>query len=599
MVENHQDEISLSLYAWNSGKFIQHLQVFGFTLIAVSFLYLVAANWFMLPKFAQLAIPQGLLLLSAITSLFLTKNDALVQLFHSICGLMIGLSLAVIGQIYQTGADSYLLFLVWSVLLLPWLYRSNIGVFLLFCVVSQIALFLFFIQTFWGDENPNLFLISIHLFALVQFYFCLKYYPKLRYLFLLYFAILSVWNMVMFLHADKGFIYFVMAFIPLSISLIYFYKQHDQLCSALSALSLGITSTFMIIKWMTDLFRGSDISALFLIALIIFAWFALITFVLMKYIPKSRFNNIPLAGGAWIAGIVLAILMLGFWGNFSLIMGLIFVGFSAFLLKAQQGLFLRQLAYCLFVAGQVAVIFHTFELTEQILTIVILQIIFLMLSYFVRTHWFFLFVQILACYFAGVAFIWEGNDHFHWMNMVEYFSYLILLNYIFYLAMIWVKAVQPQEYQRSLILSVLFIIVFSMGFYTLFGKYELSRIESIPVLVFGLPILWFILFYFLRIQNQFNLIVTLILTILATALIYFGCFEIFICLAVLSWALSQQDKIVYACSLITFAVILWFLYYSLELTFLIKSFSIFISGIILLILTLCLIKFKNKQELNG
>ena len=107
MVENHQDEISLSLNAWNSGKFIQHLQVFGFTLIAVSFLYLVAANWFMLPKFAQLAIPQGLLLLSAITSLFLTKNDALVQSFHSICGLMIGLSLAVIRQIYQTGADSY------------------------------------------------------------------------------------------------------------------------------------------------------------------------------------------------------------------------------------------------------------------------------------------------------------------------------------------------------------------------------------------------------------------------------------------------------------------------------------------------------------
>ena len=92
-------------YPWNAESFIKHLQVFGFTLIAVSMLYLVAANWFMLPQNIQLAIPQLLLLFSAVCSLWLTKHDFLVQCLHSICGLMIGLSLAVIGQIYQTGAD--------------------------------------------------------------------------------------------------------------------------------------------------------------------------------------------------------------------------------------------------------------------------------------------------------------------------------------------------------------------------------------------------------------------------------------------------------------------------------------------------------------
>ncbi len=89
-------------YPWNAESFIKHLQVFGFTLIAVSMLYLVAANWFMLPQNIQLAIPQLLLLFSAVCSLWLTKHDFLVQCLHSICGLMIGLSLAVIGQIYQT-----------------------------------------------------------------------------------------------------------------------------------------------------------------------------------------------------------------------------------------------------------------------------------------------------------------------------------------------------------------------------------------------------------------------------------------------------------------------------------------------------------------
>ena len=53
---------------------------------------------------------------------------------------MIGLSLAVIGQVYQTGADSYLLFLIWTLLILPWLYRPNIGIFALItlCLVAVI-----------------------------------------------------------------------------------------------------------------------------------------------------------------------------------------------------------------------------------------------------------------------------------------------------------------------------------------------------------------------------------------------------------------------------------------------------------------------------
>ncbi|MFW1806244.1 hypothetical protein ACG9Y5_19835, partial [Acinetobacter baumannii] len=91
-------------------------------------------------------------------------------------------SLAVIGQIYQTGADSYLLFLIWSILLLPWLYRHNICIFTLLCITSQLTLFLFFKQTFWADEYPVTFIFSLNLLLLFQFYFCLRYYQNLLYL---------------------------------------------------------------------------------------------------------------------------------------------------------------------------------------------------------------------------------------------------------------------------------------------------------------------------------------------------------------------------------------------------------------------------------
>ena len=89
---------------------IQYLQVIGLALIAASFLYLVAANWLMLPKFIQLAIPILLLVLSAAASVYLTKHTWIRQSLDALSGLFLGLSLAVIGQVYQTGADSYLLF---------------------------------------------------------------------------------------------------------------------------------------------------------------------------------------------------------------------------------------------------------------------------------------------------------------------------------------------------------------------------------------------------------------------------------------------------------------------------------------------------------
>ncbi|RZG44998.1 DUF2157 domain-containing protein [Acinetobacter wuhouensis] len=586
--------IQQEVFSWQDQKFVQHLQIFGFSLIAISILYLVAANWFMLPQFIQLVTPQLLLLLSALSSVFLVKNDSLIQCLHAICGLMIGLSLAVIGQIYQTGADSYLLFLIWSVLLLPWLYRANIGIFLMLCIVSQIALFLFFKQTFWGDEYPTVFLLCIHFYALLQFLFCIRYYPKLKYLFITYFAVLSVWSMLTFLYMDKGWVYLICSLSLLSIAFVYFYKKNDQLCSVLSAVALGVTFTLIIVKWLDNLFRQSEIMGLLIIAVIIFAWFALITFLLIKLIPNSRFNNIPLAVGAWISGLVLSSLMLTFWGNFSLIMGIIFVAFAAYILKIKQNLFLRQLAYCLFVAGQVAILFHTYDLIEEVYPLLLIQIIALVLAYWVRTHWFFVFVQLLALYALGVAMIWHDNAAHFWMGNVENFAYLTLLTYVFYMALLWVQKIQPQQYQRSLMLSNLAMTIFFVGFYAFLGKSELGDIHPIPVLTYGLPIVWCVCFIFLHIQNQFNLLAQGVLAVFGAVLIYYGYFEIFIVLAVFSWALMKKDKVTYAFALLAFIIILWCLYYSLDLTFLIKSLSIFISGTSLLLLSLCLMRFKNK-----
>ena len=100
------------LFPLRQQKFIDLLQVIALGLLASSFIYLIAANWWMIPRGMQLSIPLILLFLTAITSIFYSHNARIRQSLDCICGLMLGLSLAVIGQVYQTGADSYLLFLL-------------------------------------------------------------------------------------------------------------------------------------------------------------------------------------------------------------------------------------------------------------------------------------------------------------------------------------------------------------------------------------------------------------------------------------------------------------------------------------------------------
>ncbi len=582
-----------TVYLWQDSKFVQQLQIFGFILIAVSVLYLVAANWFMLPQSVQLAIPQVLLLLSAVISVFWVKNDYLIQCLHAICGLMIGLSLAVIGQIYQTGADSYLLFLIWSILLLPWLYRSSIGIFVLLCIVSQIALFLFFIQSFWREQFPHVFLVSIHALVLLQFLLCLKYYPKIRYLFMPCFTLLSVWSTVMYAYNDQGFIYFICSLILLSTAFICFYKKNDQLGSALSAAAFGMPFTLIIVKWIDDLPMLSEYLTLVFFAVIIFTWFAMITFLLIKFIPNGHFNNIPLAVGAWLSGLVLSALILTIWGNFSLIMSIVFVALAAYLLKIKQNLFIRQLAYCLFVAGSAALMFHTYDLTDKFYPLVLIQVVGLMVAYWVRTHWLFIFAQLSMFYILSVATIRQDYVTHFWTGHIEHFNYFILFSYVFYMSLLWIQQVQPKQYQRSLMLTNLGIITYSVVFYTLLSRNELNEIQRMPVLTFGLPILWYVLFICLHIKNQFDLLAQFMLAVFGAVLIYYGYFEIFIVLTVLSWALLKNDKLIFAVALLSFAVVLWCLYYSLELSFLVKSLSIFISGISLLLLSLSLNNFKK------
>ncbi len=585
-------------YPFRNTLFIQHLHIFSYVFMALSILYLIAANWLMLPDSIQLIISPVILLVTAWVSVKDTLSEGVRQNLHSICGLMVGLSLAVIGQVYQTGADSYLLFLIWTLLLLPWLYRPNIGIFALICITSQLALFLFFRQTFWAEKFPYLYLFALNLLSLVQFWICQKKYTALRFIFIAWFAVISIIGMIQFL-SNKNLPYLISAFFLGVIAFYYFFKKNDQLCASLMAAVLGVTATIWLVDGINHLFKDSNEFIFLLIAGIIFIWFALISYFLIRIFRQSRFYVIPLAIGAWLAGLALAAFTLVFWETISLIIGIIFVVIAITLLTKSQSYFIRQFAYCLFVSGQTAFLFHLGSETNQILWVLIAQIFMLCISYFLKPHWFFILIQMLATY--GIAFIYILQlDHSLWsVHPTQTYFNLTLLNYLIFSLVLLIGSKAAILYERSIFLCVLAVILVNSFFDNFIGLALLDSADQSSWFFYVLPSLWLLCFSFFYLYRQLHAITFFAFLIFGIVLIALGYFDVFILFIILTWALKNKDRVVYGITLLVFAIVLWQLYYSLQLSFLAKSASILVSGIILLALYGLLLQEAKNNFVEG
>jgi len=570
-------------YPLRNSLFIQHLHIFSYIFMAVSILYLIAANWLMLPDSIQLVIPPVILLVTAWFSIKDNLTEGVRQTLHSVCGLMVGLSLAVIGQVYQTGADSYLLFLIWTLLLLPWLYRPNIGIFALICITSQLSLFLFFKQTFWLEKFPYLYLFALNLLSLIEFWVCIKKYRALRFVFITWFAAISIIGMIQFLSNDN-IPYLISAFFLGIIAFYYFFKKDDQLCASLVAAILGVSATIWLVDGITNLFKDSNEFIFLLIAGIIFIWFGLISYLLIKIFRQSRFYVIPLAIGAWLAGLALAAFTLVFWETVSLIIGAIFVVIASVLLKKSEHYFIRQFAYCLFISGQTAFLFHLGSETNQILWVLIAQFIVLCISYLLKPHWFFILIQMLATY--GIAFIYLLQlDHSLWaIHSSQTYLNLTLLSYLVFSLVLLPKSESITLYERSILLCVLAVILVASFFDAFMGLVPESSIDQQIWILYLLPSVWLLCFSIFHLYRQLQGITFFAFLIFGVVLITLGYFEIFILFIILTWALKKKDYIVYGVTLAVFVLVLWQLYYNLQVTFLAKSASIFISGSVLLAL---------------
>jgi len=92
----------------------------GVILLVSGVLFFFAYNWSALPRMAKFGLAE-LLLAAAFISAWVLGIDRPAGK-GALCGaaILTGALLALVGQIYQTGADTYELFLYWALLIVPW-----------------------------------------------------------------------------------------------------------------------------------------------------------------------------------------------------------------------------------------------------------------------------------------------------------------------------------------------------------------------------------------------------------------------------------------------------------------------------------------------
>ena len=139
------------------------LLVVGSALVLSGVVYFFAYNWSQIPPAVKLAGIQIGVIALVLSACRCGLTQMTGQVLMVAASVLVGVFLAVFGQIYQTGADAYQLFLTWSLLILGWCMISNFAAqWTLWLAVTNVALVLWWVQA-GLPTNDTFVLIFVYL----------------------------------------------------------------------------------------------------------------------------------------------------------------------------------------------------------------------------------------------------------------------------------------------------------------------------------------------------------------------------------------------------------------------------------------------------
>ncbi|WP_276482418.1 DUF2157 domain-containing protein [Paraflavitalea pollutisoli] len=116
----------------------------GVGLTVAGILFFFAYNWADLHKFAKLGLIEGLLTLLVLLVIGSKLSLTVKKTLLTGAGMLVGVLFAVFGQVYQTGADAYDLFLAWTLGITLWVFIIHFApMWLLYILLCNITMTLY------------------------------------------------------------------------------------------------------------------------------------------------------------------------------------------------------------------------------------------------------------------------------------------------------------------------------------------------------------------------------------------------------------------------------------------------------------------------
>lgn len=122
----------------------------GAIFFAIGVIFFFAYNWQAMGRYAKFGLVEILIIASLVICWRLDFKSVATQALLLFASLLIGALFALVGQTYQTGADTYELFTVWSMAILPWVVVSYFAPLWLFWLGLINMAALLYYQTFGG-----------------------------------------------------------------------------------------------------------------------------------------------------------------------------------------------------------------------------------------------------------------------------------------------------------------------------------------------------------------------------------------------------------------------------------------------------------------
>jgi hypothetical protein len=137
------------------------LLVIGMSLMLSGIVYFFAFNWTKITPEIKLGSIQLAILGCVGASYFHNLSRLYGKIMLLSASVLVGVFLAVFGQIYQTGADSYNLFMMWALLILPWVILSEFAaLWLVWIVITNVFLMLYWSQAALPDRESEMMIVS-------------------------------------------------------------------------------------------------------------------------------------------------------------------------------------------------------------------------------------------------------------------------------------------------------------------------------------------------------------------------------------------------------------------------------------------------------